>query len=283
MTTPKKGRKPAATGDESSSAASLQREGIVLAIITVLLYLTAGAMAFGYQDQFGFTYLSLGLEDLVILSREIVVQLALAPLALVLLWTLLRSATPRLSLSLTEMMFLGLPVAVLIAFTLTTFRSGDLLNFTSDVYLSLSGYYILELVWWATRLSWLKSLRFLANERFGLRLIQAGAGALSLFLLAFNIGVAEAEQQTSYSFCPKDAVGVESVMVQMTDEVLVCAEADVAKRLVFSRFRFAKIGEADGGAKAAPVVLEVRPFAPRCIGVPRNRATWTSLQLKNCG
>jgi len=278
----KESRRPARGDDGAHATAALLREGIALALITVLLYLTAGAIAFGYQDQFGFTYLSLGLEDLVISSRAMILQLVLAPLALVLVWAILRAAIPKVSLSLTGLMFLALPLAIVFAFWLTTFRTVDLLHFNIDIYLTLVGYYALELIWWAAHRGWPKFAKQIDTERVALRLIQACAGALSLLLLAFNLGVAEAEGQTSFAFCPKDAVGVESVMVQMTDEVLVCAEVDVIKRLVYSRFRYVKIGDSGDESKLGGVVLETRTFSPRCIGVPRNRGAWTPMEMRNC-
>ena len=43
----KQSREQAIVGDGAHAAAALLREGIALALITVLLYLTAGAMSFG--------------------------------------------------------------------------------------------------------------------------------------------------------------------------------------------------------------------------------------------
>lgn len=262
-------RQPETASSDGFSLINILKDGLLFAFFTVMLYLVAGSYSFGYQDQFGFTYLSLGVEDLVISSRAVVVQFVLAVLSVTFAWAIFRISFSRLSPSLAETMFSSFPVALICVFLSTGVRIHDFDRVDPHSGWILGAYYGLELLCVAIRRRRPRLMHRLENHLGEVRVVQLGAGAFLVLLLAFDLGILSAVNQREFSFCPRKD-NADWVEVQLTGDVVVCAEADIAKQLIYRRFHYVKLKDGPDS-----IIFETRSFVPRCIGVPKNPSEWS--------
>ncbi|MEG3126132.1 hypothetical protein U1738_19680 [Sphingomonas sp. GB1N7] len=259
------------------SFATVLKEGLSLALVTVLLYLTAGAYSFGYQDQFGFTYLSLGVEDLVVTSRPMMIQFVLSVLSVTLAWAIFRGLVRRYAPSLVGTMYLLLPITLVVALLISSINLQDFSRLDHQTFWMLFGYYSFEILRLAIIRGYPIPMRQLADHLAQLRIIQMGTGAFLFLLLAFDLGVVDAIKQQSFDFCPRKD-NADWVVVQLAGDIIVCAEADIGNKLIYRRFHYLKIKDGPDS-----IILENKGFAPRCIGMPKNLHDWNIFERSHCG
>jgi len=243
-------------------------EAVMLGIATATLYMIAAASQLGYQDQFGFTFLSVNVD-----SIAAVVQFFILPLVsgmivagLLALVTLRgrrisRDANAAISI---ERLMLILPVTFLLNFTLIT-EHPAWLHIARNTFIVLAAYIASSPQLIGPVMRWLRAepTHFVAIRR-PLLWGQAILGAVLLIFFSYDFGRANALHIGEVDICllSEDDPG-NRIVVQQTAEVFVCARVDWATKQVFADFTYARLDE-DRNIGVRRVV-----FTPSATGVRR--------------
>jgi hypothetical protein len=250
----------ASPGRTENQPSWLSIEAGLLAGLTILLYLTAGAYQLGYQDQFDFTYISLGIEDLVGSSRTFLIPLVIAFTCSVTGALAASVVVKRPRNTIFTLAVSAFPIVLTLTLAIMYANPVDFWRVDRATWVFLGLFYVFEA---AISVPAGRRWRARIGKRIaGIRTIQGLVTTVLVVLLAYDMGVIEASHQRRYELC--STPGVTSVVVQVADDVIVCAEADLTAKLVYSRFFYLKIGEGE-----APVSLRIIEFQPKQIGVPR--------------
>jgi hypothetical protein len=177
-------------------------ETVAIAFVTGLIYIMAGAYQLGYQDQFGFTYISLGIEDISEIMRNLLVPLVIALAATMSLsYILMLLIKTEESNRLTSVMFLIAPVSV---GSMCYWCYGrDRLNLIDvETYWLILAYYLLDVSIWKAvyRLSRPSPFRVPLDLHF--RIVQVGVFSLFLVVLTYDVGVINALNLEKIEQCP---------------------------------------------------------------------------------
>ncbi len=240
---------------------SFLTETVAIAFVTGLIYVMAGAYQQGYQESFGFTYMSLDITDVVDVLRKLLVPLLLALAATIFAsYIFMLFIKTSENNQLTSVMFLIAPGCVCAIFYWWYARGRlDLIN--TEVYLLILAYYILDVSIWKAlyRLSRSETFRVPLDLHF--RIVQIAIFSIFLVVLTFNIGVINARTLDDMEQCP-DFDGKQSVLVERTNDLAICARTDFEQRIVYASFFYFKLP-----SNGTPKSFQVVSFHPDQIGV----------------
>ena len=256
----------ASIGDSNGSGAGIGRarfltETVVLAYGTLLIYVTAGAYQLGYQDKFGLTYLSLGVEDLIDIMREfieflvIIISMTIAASFVIML---VRKTSRESQLS--SVVFLIAPISCSTMFYWSFGRHGRLVSIDPTTYWLVLAYYVLDVsIWsWLFRVS--GSTEFQVPVKLYFRSLQVGVASLALTLITYSVGVIDALNKPEFEKCPifQDK---QSVLIQRTNDLAICAETDFSIKTIYANFFYFKVP-----ASGSPQYFETVTFHPDQVG-----------------
>ena len=219
-------------------SSSFLSETLAIAYATGLIYMMAGAFEFGREDQFNFTYISLGLEDIVYAIRQLVVPLAYTAgltLALSFLAMFLFKTSERNSL--VNAIYLIAPLCLL---PILCWRYGTFTILSRELVWLVLSYYLLDIFLWRLAYRLIRPTPFHIPVDQPFRIVQLGIGSLVLIVLAYNVGAHEAQNLTDIELCPQ--IGdVQSIVVERADDIVICARFDMVKRIAYTDFIYFKI------------------------------------------
>lgn len=215
-------------------------ETVAIAFATGLIYVMAGAYQLGYQDQFGFTYMSLGIEDIIEIMRRFLVPLLIGLSATMFFSYIFMLLTKTKQNSrLTSVMFLLAPVCVCGVFY-WRFGYDHLYLIDKEMYWLILAYYLLDVSIWKALYRLSHSTVFRVPPDLHFRIIQVATFSLFLVVLSYNIGIIYALTLEQMEKFP-DVDGKQSVLVQRTNDITICAEVDFSKKIVYSNFVYFKL------------------------------------------
>ncbi|MBK1662558.1 hypothetical protein E2C05_23560 [Paracraurococcus ruber] len=243
-------------------------EAAILGIGTATLYMVSAAAQLGYQDQFGFTYLTANVEGIAATVQFFILPLVCGLIlsGLLALATLRagRLAAPGGFTRLAERLMLPLPLAFAAAFWLIT-ESPSFQHVARNTLIVLAAYWGASpiLVGAAMRLLQAPPAQF-AMARRPLLWGQALLGCVLLIFFSYDFGKANALHTGEVDVCePNDDEAEDWILVQQTLDVFVCARVDWETRQVFAEFLYMKLDE-DRTIRVRRIA-----FTPAAIGVRR--------------
>jgi len=255
------GPEPAERGGGSGLA-----EAAMLGLATATLYMLSAAVQLGYQDQFGFTYLTANVEGIAATVQFFILPLVCGMIlaGLLALGTLRgrRLASGGRSAVLIERLLLVLPFTFMLAFWFIT-ESPAFLHVARNTLIVCAAYLGAspQVIGPIMRLLRAEPTQFRAVRR-PLLWGQALLGAVLLIFFGYDFGKANALHIGEVDVCllTDDDPG-ERVVVQQTADVFVCARVDWTTREIFAEFTYVKLDQ-DRSVRVKRVV-----FAPSAIGV----------------
>lgn len=216
-------------------------ETAILAFITGLIYTIAGSYQLGYQDQFGFTYISLGIEDIIAILREFLIPILVGGcVALIISFVIMFFRQTSTNSRLINVFLLLLPLSFCLVFYISFGRGDHLSLVDKEVYWLLAAYYLLDPVIWGLISKWFRSSVFAVPRDYYFRFAQAAVASLLLTVISYSIGVIDARNIRNATRCP-DFNGKGSILVQMTKDLAICAETDFDKKTVHQNILYFKI------------------------------------------
>lgn len=241
-------------------------EAAMLGIATATLYMLSAATQLGFQDQFGFTYLTANIEGIAATVQFFILPLVcgmiLAGLLALPTMRARRMASPGSLAVLLERLMLVLPLTFAAAFWLIT-ESPSLLHIARNTLIVLVAYIGLspQLIGPAMRLLRAEPAQFAAVRR-PLLWGQAMLGAVLLIFFGYDFGRANALHIGEVDICvlSDDGTG-DQVLLQQTADVFVCARVDWETREIFADFTYVKLDQ-DRTMRVRRVA-----FTPSAIGV----------------
>jgi hypothetical protein len=223
----------------------LLNETIAIAFCSALTAAVAAAYQFGFQDPFGFTYISLGIEDIEAAMRDFLLPIVGAiAVALVIGYILASSIRLSESRYISDILFLLLPPAISIAFWI---QMGDLsiLNYLdASIPWILPAYYLLDISIWRALAKFLKGRMKVPEVGSYFRVAQVALCSVLVVAISYTHGRRDAYNIDYPTVCPSFG-GSNFVLVQMTGSMAVCARADFEKSKVYQDVYYAQIP--DGG------------------------------------
>jgi hypothetical protein len=215
-------------------------ETVTIAFVTGLIYVMAGAYQQGFQDAFGFTYISLDIKDVVEALRRLLIPLAIALSAtLFISYALMLLIKTNENHRLTSAMFLIAPVSVCAIFY-WWYGIGHLDSVDTEIYWLLGAYYIMDVSIWRALFRLSHSSMFQVPLDLHFRIIQVAIFSLFLVVLTFSVGEIVARTLDVIERCP-DFDGKSSVLVDRTNDIAVCAQADFDKKFLYSNFFYFRL------------------------------------------
>jgi hypothetical protein len=223
-------------------------EAVMLGIATATLYMIAAASQLGYQDQFGFTFLSVNVDSIAAVVQYFILPLVSGTivaglLALVTLHGRRISREANVSTAI-ERLLLFLPLTFLATFTLIT-EHPAWMYLARNTFIVLAAFVAASPQVIGPVMRWVRAepSYFVAIRR-PLLWGQAILGAVLLIFFSYDFGKANALQIGEVDICllGDDDPG-DRIVVQQTAEVFVCARVDWATKQVFADFTYARLDE----------------------------------------
>jgi hypothetical protein len=238
-------------------------EAVLLAFATAVVYLAAGSYQMGYQDTFGFTYLSIGVEDLTWTFKSFVIPIAIAVVFVLIFALLFRLVAGLFSfpVSVVWAAFPLFPLAAIVSLWIFYPQNIFLLVSRESIYLLILYYVIDPLV--LRLLSWrffqLRQARPTADH---LHVGQVIVASMLFVAFAYDSGRREAICPDYVEICANMVAGEPArLQVQRVGDLAVCAKVDWEKKWVYADFIYAKIDP------KKPAQFLKKKFDPQCIGV----------------
>jgi hypothetical protein len=215
-------------------------ETVAIAFVTGLIYVMAGAYQQGFQDAFGFTYISLDIKDVVEALRRLLIPLLIALSGTIFIsYVFMLFIKTNENNRLTSAMFLIAPVSVCAIFY-WWYGVGHLDYVDAEIYWLLGAYYIMDVSIWRALYRLSHSSLFQVPLDLHFRIIQVAIFSLFLVVLTYSVGEIVARTLDVIERCP-DFDGKASVLVDRTNDIAVCAQADFEKRLLNNNFFYFKL------------------------------------------
>jgi hypothetical protein len=158
-------------------------------------------------------------------------------------------------------MFLIAPVCICAIFFFWYGR-GHLDLIDTALFWPISAYYILDVSIWKALYRLSRSATFRVPLDIHFRIVQVAIFSLFLVILTFNIGVIAARNLEEVERCP-DFDGKQSVLVERTNDIAICAQTDFEKRLVYSNFFYFILP-----STGMPKSFQLGSFHPNLLRVP---------------
>jgi hypothetical protein len=238
----------------------------MLGIATATLYMLSAATQLGFQDQFGFTYLTANIEGIAVTVQFFILPLIcgmiLAGLAALPTVRGRPLSSPGSLVTLLERLMLFLPLTFAAAFWLII-DSPSLLHVAVNTLIVLGAYVGISPQVIGPAMRWLQA----EPSQFGavrrpLLWGEAMLGAVLLIFFGYDFGRANALHIGEVDICllSEEDAG-DKVLVQQTADVFVCARVDWDTREIFADFTYVKLDQ--------DRVMRVRrvAFIPSAIGV----------------
>jgi len=241
-------------------------EAAMLGVATATLYMLSAAVQLGFQDQFGFTYLTANIEGIAATVQFFILPLVCGMIlaGLLALATVRgrRLTSPGSLATVLERLMLFLPLTFAAAFWLIT-ESPSLLHIARNTLIVLGAYVGAspQLIGPVMRRLQAEPSQFVAVRR-PLLWGQVLLGAVLLIFFGYDFGKTNALHIGEVDVCmlPEDDGG-ERVLLQQTADVFVCARVDWETREIFADFTYVKLDQ-DRVVRVRRVV-----FTPSAIGV----------------
>ncbi|HZH10643.1 MAG TPA: hypothetical protein VEZ24_09765 [Microvirga sp.] len=249
---------------QAKSNFNLANEAVFLGLATAVVYMMTSTYQYGFQSQYGLTYLSVGIEDITWTVRIFIVPTIVSVAGSILAAAIRVHLIPRPLTSIQSYFFIYLPIiAFLAAFFMI--NQNILKSVSWELYLLVGVYYSLDPILIGAITDRLGRASDKSSVTSHLRALQISAASLILIVFSYDCGRRDALNKEWYEVCVVKGETEFRVALHKVGDLAICAKANWEKEIIYADFGFIKI-DAD-----KPVVFKATIFRPQMIGIaPEN-------------